>query len=419
MWILVIISGLCALGLESRACHPALTQQPHFSTAQFGPSPKVSPSPLNSSPTPVSSVSPQPSISPSSLPTPIPSFTPVSANGLTLTPIENLAEYWGVSLTSEEKNNYGNMYPGRQDTKGNFYFLSLYKVYKFSSVTGKTTFLAGSGQEGDRDGTADQAQLKSFYQCVVMPDQRVYFLDQKYLRKITPQGQIVNINKEVDVRTSLTSLIYDADNQRLIYALQSNGIRELSLISGKFQFIDKEYFSSSQRIQGFVDGDLKGDAKFGSTLIFATGSNSTLFYVYDIDNKAIRLVKDGLVTTLVGGNLHGEYRDGNGSLASFVGFKGQLIYDKDRNRLFLGDDSAIRIIDPIEMRVSTLALPRQNATQNPILGKILRMYMIDKTHWLLHVWPDQKQGSPTYLLKLTLPDGTLPDFMVLPSNDWE
>jgi hypothetical protein len=410
------------------ACMPLATNQgpvaqPSSSVLTPQPTPTVQPisSPSVLLPSSTPSPIPVPSLSPipSATPTARPSFAPISANGLSLAPLENLAEYWGFQLTAEEKKLYGAMYPSCQDSKGNFYFMAYRKIYVFSSLTGKTTYLAGSGQEGELDGAAAQAQINSFNDCSVMPDKTIYFLDPKYLvRKLTTENQMLTLNKQdkMDGYSIFSrNLIFLPKENKFIYSVESLGLKTFVPGEEKIDYFYQQYFSPEKKRYGFRDGALTETALLGSILDVSKSPSDSL-YVYDHINRAIRVIEKGIVTTLAGGNPRSGHRDGFGKNAEFLG-AGEIFFDPERNSLIVLEYNAIRLIQLPSMRVSTLALPGQDYRKNSILGKILSMYILDKTHWLLYVWPTPEvHGSPSYLLKLTLPEGALPDRMVSPEN---
>ena len=119
---------------------------------------------------------------------------------------------------------------------------------------------------------------------------------------------------------------------------------------------DVTTFAGSE--SGFADGAASA-ARFSKPAGIAVDATGVV-YVADEVNLSIRRISDGVVSTLAGSNKVriatglGGFADGAGASAVFYSPQG-LSLDRATGKLFVGDNSRIRIIDTSTGAVSTLA----------------------------------------------------------------
>lgn len=372
---------------------------------------------------PLATPSPQSSLPPPATPSSAAPSNLLSENGITLRPLESLAEYWGVQLSSEEKIAYRQMIPYCYDTQGNFYFPGKFELpglYKFSSSKRQITQVISTKLNPSVliDGPPDIAEFTNFNQCIVFPDQSIYFLDRGNLRKLQPDRSIVTLNKTQENHSSLRIMVFDPLNQRLICNATCNGLMAWDLQTEKLIPLHQQYDPNKSCSGSLVDGELGKEARFGQQdLDLAIDSNSARLYVNDTENKAIRLIENNKVTTLAGGNKNNYYsRDGQGRDVFFREM-GSIYYEPSRNLVYLSEENRIRIIKPTG-EVRTLNLPGQvdtdgNYLRNKYISQIHRLVLLDKNHWILFVSsPSEEIGKTKFqVYAVTLPD-ILPEIKI-------
>ena len=363
--------------------------------------------------------SPQASLHPIASPSSETGSNLLSENGITLRPLESLAEYWGVHLSAEEEEKYGRVYPSCMDQKGNFYFTGKSGLYQFSSSQRKITQVISTKLNPSVliDGPPNTAEFTNFNQCIVFPDQSIYFLDRGYLRKLLPDRSVVTLNKTQEYHSTLRSMVFDPLNQRLICNAVCNGFMAWDLQTEKLIPLHQQYDPNKSCSGSLVDGELGKEARFGQQDIdLAIDSNSARLYVNDSENKAIRLIENNKVTTLAGGSKGAIQIDGQGRDAFFV-YAVKIHYDSSRNWVYLLEGNHIRIVK-LTGEVRTLNLPGQGNTEgnyfkNKYISQIHRLVMLDKNHWILFAsTPSEEIGkTKEQVYAVTLPD-TLPEIKI-------
>ncbi|MGE3725021.1 MAG: hypothetical protein AB7I41_05695 [Candidatus Sericytochromatia bacterium] len=399
--------GLCLL-----SCQPLPQVEPAKPSHSAKPSAGQSIQPL-------ATPSPQSSLPPPATPSSAAPSNLLSENGITLRPLENLAEYWGVHLSAEEKAIYGSINPSCIDQKGNFYFPGKSGLYQFSSSQRQITQVISTKLNPSVliDGPTNTAEFTGFHNCIVFPDQSIYFLDRSFLRKLQPDRSVVTLNKNNEApRFSLRSMVYDALNHRLIYSLFGNGLQAWDLQTEKSIMLHQQYFSDLKRIDGFVDGELGKDAQFGQDLVLDIDPRSSRLYVDDYDNRAIRMIENNRVTTLAGNSQKKFSHDGQGQEASFES-PTDMQYDSTHDLILVLDRSRIRIVKT-SGEVRTLNLPGQDRTGemyflNKFFSSIYKVVIVDKNHWVIFVTGPLEENGTTkgQVYAVTLPD-ILPEIKI-------
>ncbi len=205
---------------------------------------------------------------------------------------------------------------------------SEHHVIKRISPSGEVKVIAGTGKPGLRDGAGKDAEFHSPAGIALAADGTLYVADtlNHRIRKIDASGTVTTIagsgnqkdgdswlvggfadGKATDAKlnepsavaldTDGTIYIADTGNQR-IRMLKPDG-DVATLAGGGSELVENRYIKG-----GYADGSA-ADARFNSPLGLAVGPDHSV-YVADTWNNSIRVIQDGTVRTVAGGNEHGR-----------------------------------------------------------------------------------------------------------------
>jgi len=208
------------------------------------------------------------------------------------------------------------------DASGTIYIAdgNNHKIKKISPQ-GEVSTLAGSGIEGDVNGSSTSAQFRLPAGVAVDGDGNIYVADggNNKIKKITPNGEVSTLagsgeqgqedgngadaqfEDPVDVAVDASGNIYvaDSDNNK-IRKITPNG--NVTTLAGSGDY-------------GFVDGT-SGVAQFTDPQGVAVDASGNV-YVADQDNNRIRKVTPNGVVSTVAGNGGTGYVDGEAASAQF------------------------------------------------------------------------------------------------------
>lgn len=247
------------------------------------------------------------------------------------------------------------------DQQGNVYVADAanHAVRKISP-DGAVTTLAGNGVLGHRDGTKSEAAFHWPTDVAVDAGGNVYVADtlNHAIRKITPDGKVTTLNALSARVAEVTDGIYmpaggfadgplagalfnepsglalddkgnlyvsDTGNQRIRYIDFAAGT--VTTVAGGGDLAEYALYVDG----AYADGPA-ANARFNSPKGIAVGRDGGV-YIADSLNHAIRLLKDGRVTT-VAGNVAREYGDRNG-------FDGNVLLDYPADVAIDGDGNLI------------------------------------------------------------------------------
>lgn len=214
-----------------------------------------------------------------------------------------------------------------------------------TGAAGLVSTFAGSGVEGDTDGTGTAAEFKGPFGMATDAAGNLYVgdIENQLIRKINPQGEVTtfagsgnagyadgtgqgaSFNFPAGVNVDGEGYVYVADalNHR-IRKISPSG--EVSTLAGNGTI-------------GFTNGQGTA-AQFNSPVDVALDNNGNL-YVADMENNQIRMISpSGEVSTLTGTGAEG-YADGAGDQAQFYSPSGIAI-DQEGN-LYVADGGNNRI----------------------------------------------------------------------------
>ncbi|MGB3586783.1 MAG: NHL repeat-containing protein, partial [Tunicatimonas sp.] len=245
------------------------------------------------------------------------------------------------------------------DASGNVYVADRdnHKIRKITPV-GVVTTLAGSGTQGDAEGSGIAAQFNRPAGVAVDVDGNVYVADSgnDKIKKITPAGVVTTLagssttgatdgsgttaqfHFPVSVAVGADGNVYVADyNNHKIRKITPDG--EVSTLAGSGTFGDADGNGTAAQFDGPEGVAVDADGNV---------------YVADRENRKVRkITPTGEVSTLAGSGDFGD-ADGSGTAARFNGPAGVAV-DVDGN-VYVADElnNKIRKITPVGV-VSTLA----------------------------------------------------------------
>jgi serine/threonine protein kinase, bacterial len=221
---------------------------------------------------------------------------------------------------------------GSDQTGSLYVYDNPYERIRKISPTGEVTTIAGSGQIGSDDGTADMASFNSVIALTVDPQGNVYAVDKaaQKIRKISTAGIVSTLATDIN----LFGIAVDASGD-IFFTAYNNAIKKITP-DGTISL-----FAGGNPEPGYVDGNLS-DAQFNlpGALTFDRDGN-----LYVSDNYRIRKITPaGIVTTLAGTGQQGLSENGQGTQASFYSVWSMVTDSK--NNLFVIDFNAVRKITP-------------------------------------------------------------------------
>ncbi len=216
-----------------------------------------------------------------------------------------------------------------------------HKIRKISPE-GQVSTLAGTGERGETDGAGSTATFNYPFGIAVDSSGTLYVVgDMNKVRKISPDGLVSSISVESDARFS-TAQGVAVDRFGDLYVTVGDSIRKIRS-DGRVTTL------AGSGTRGSIDGP--GDiAWFSYPVGIALDSQGNVL-VADSNNDKIRKIdSQGRVSTLAG---IGNRIDGTGSRASFSSGPSWLAFDGSRD-LFVADGNILRKVTP-EGSVSTVA----------------------------------------------------------------
>ena len=210
---------------------------------------------------------------------------------------------------------------------------------------GQVTTLAGNGVEGFADGDAAEAQFNNPSGVAVSSDGTVYVADYHNHRiRMIRDGQVTTLagtdqqgtknGSRLDARfNSPTGIALGSDGTVYVADQENHCIRMIRN--------DKVTKLAGTGSKGFADGPA-AQAKFHCPQGVAVGSDGSV-YIADSTNNRIRLVRDGQVTTLAGSGVKG-FQDGAAAQATFYLPVGVAV----------GPDGAVYVADESNHRIRVI-----------------------------------------------------------------
>jgi hypothetical protein len=405
--------------------------QPVPANPGVSPSPKTPIETFSAQPSSVTSPSPLPSMSPSSevFPTatalPAPDATPQFP---VIHPPQLLIKgQVGSQDGSLEQAKIALFELRTFDKEGSLFFDSFDGYIRKITPQGQVKTVLGTGVKGYKDGPGNQAQFKRITSCAVDQQGNIYLSDYSdfRVRKITSNGLVSTLAgtgipgyadgpSEQASFQSVRSIILNEKKQRLLVYIDSISLREIDLSTNRVRTLHEQN-SPKGDFTGFKDGPLSSPNLFeNNSLELALDPISSVIYLIDYGNRAVRQIKDDIVSTLAGGSHDIWYQDGESNKAQFADPQ-NIVFDPERRLIFLTDKSGIRLVTP-EGRVRTLALPGQKAKEgdsffptNSILNGSRFLYLKSKNELLIIPGYNPDYTFEALFYKVTLPDGTLPE----------
>lgn len=274
----------------------------------------------------------------------------------------------------------------------------LFQSFCIYAQTGSLKLIAGTGKAGFIDGK--QAELNKPIRLAPYKNNSIIFADinNHAIRIASIDGEVKTIAGGPEKKgfqdgpaeearfNSPHGVAYDEAND-IIYVAEagSNLIRTITKSKdGKFYV---NTLAGIPNKKGFRDGDVDS-ALFNSphAVILAKGGG---VYVVDIGNSRVRLIKDGIVTTLAGSGNSGN-ADGNPDEASFV-YAIDIVSDGEDIYVADAGSNLIRKIKP-NLSVTTLHLSDTLSTPHGIaIDDRKNIYIADMgSHRILKVNLDGK-----------------------------
>jgi hypothetical protein len=221
------------------------------------------------------------------------------------------------------------------DTGGNVYVaVSGFQILKITPA-GQVSVFAGSGQEGQADGTGISASFWAPITLAIDPAGNLYVGDIAAFRKITPAGVVSTLTNYFT--TARTCRIIGVDSHFNLY--ESDGYTVIKVDSS-----GNETFLAGTGKQGNADGTGSA-AAFGSLTELRSDAAGNIFAADALNNKIRMITQAGVVTTIAGTGAAGA-RDGNSGIATFNSPLG-LAFDNAGN-IIVADagNNKIRKISP-------------------------------------------------------------------------
>lgn len=190
------------------------------------------------------------------------------------------------------------------------------------TLRGVVNTFAGTGKAGYTEGDRRQAQFFAPSDIAVSSNLTLYITDTYNfaIRKITPNGTVETLagsgeqghrdGRALSAAFKLPLSIALGPDESLLYVADFFGhrIRQIDIATGSVSTL------AGSGKAGFIDGSLE-EARFNKPAGIAVGSEGAI-YIADSGNHAIRMIKNGTVTTLAGNGTPG-YKDGKGAEARF------------------------------------------------------------------------------------------------------
>ena len=249
-------------------------------------------------------------------------------------PGEDARFHWSYDLVPDS---LGNIYVA--DRQNN-------RVRKISTDGTVSTF-AGNGTASSVDGTGTSATFKSPMGMAVDNEDNIYTisLSSKKVRKITPAGVVTTIagsgaqgNTDGSATSAKFHLPYDIaydSTYHLLYVADNSGDRirkiDLNLDPTNSSFVT----TLAGGTGGYQDGTGSG-ARFESPGTLDVDSLGNV-YVGDVANYRIRKITPAGVVTTIAGNGQTTSVDGEGTNASFGKPRGIMVFDD--NTLYVSDEN--------------------------------------------------------------------------------
>jgi sugar lactone lactonase YvrE len=219
---------------------------------------------------------------------------------------------------------------------------------------GVVTTLAGSGIQGNADGTGTAAQFNNPIDVAVDSSGTVYVADYsgRRIRKITPAGVVTTLAgsgaQDYTDGTGTAAAFFSpngitVDTSGTVYVADNNRIRKITSSGGVSTWVGGS--------SGYADGTGTA-AQFWNTTDIAVDSAGNA-YITDVNlsYRVRKVTPTGVVTTLAGSGSQG-YTDGTGTAAQFGGNLYGIAVDSAGNVIV--SDGKIRKITPAGV-VTTLA----------------------------------------------------------------
>jgi len=268
-------------------------------------------------------------------------------------------------------------------------FLLSFNLEKSDSLE----IIAGTGRAGFKDGK--EAELNKPIRLAAYKENSVVFADinNHAIRIATLDGNVITIAGGPEKKgyqdgpasdakfNSPHGVAYDKVNDKIYVAeAGSNLIRVISK-SENGRFIVSTLAGVNDEL-GFKDGQ-SDSAKFNSphAIILAKGGG---VYVADIGNARVRLIKDGIVSTIAGNGKSGN-NDGNPKESSFV-YPIDIVSDGEN--IFVADAGS-NLIRKIIPNVSVITLQLNDSLNTPhgiAVDKNSNLYIADMgSHRILKI----------------------------------
>lgn len=192
------------------------------------------------------------------------------------------------------------------DTGGNVYVaVSGFQILKITP-SGQVSVFAGSGQEGQANGTGTSASFWGPITLAIDPAGNLYVGDIAAFRKITPAGVVSTLPNYFT--TPRTCRIIGVDNHFNLY--ESDGYTVIEVDSS-----GNETFLAGTGQQGNTNGTGSA-AAFGSITELRVDATGNVIAADPVNNMVRMISQAGMVTTMAGTGTAGA-RDGNSAIATF------------------------------------------------------------------------------------------------------
>jgi sugar lactone lactonase YvrE len=228
------------------------------------------------------------------------------------------------------------------DSLGNLYFTSSTEKNVYKVTDGTESVLAGAANTAEYStGTGTNASFIDPIGICVDSNGNVYVADNYCISKITPAGVVTTLAGEPGTAgssdgtgtdasfTSITKLFITSGD--VLYAGDNYAIRVIDM----FGIVNT--LSGTPGTPGYVNGNALSDGLFNGIQGISVDLNNRV-YVGDANSIAIRLIENGLVSTLIGKS-PAVSLDGTGQDALFV--TPTKIYMDSLNNLYLAEAGGV------------------------------------------------------------------------------
>jgi sugar lactone lactonase YvrE len=244
------------------------------------------------------------------------------------------------------------------DSKGNIYIgdSANYRIRKVTS-TGTVTTLAGNGEFDFLDATGIDAKFRYMVGVAVDKNENVYVadFDNHKIRKITSTGVVTTLaggekgfadgQGEKAQFENPVGVAVDKDGNVYVSDMGNSKIRKINA-SGKVTTL-------AGSTQGYLDS-IGTKAQFSKPFGIAVDIDGNVYIGDNLNNCIRKITSDGVVTTLAGSNIEGNYADGIGSKARFNAPRGVAVDTKGNVYVADFSNNRIRKVTPTGV-VTTLA----------------------------------------------------------------